>query len=176
MTVRITPEMITAWRMLQNYAAKLPRYVNPTTEEKALAEAINVLDNSNWMVPIQDAAADDDDNAPHVLVVIEKNGPLFQARGVDNRLWSTATTYGKVEENLAEREERFLIVSPEEMRVAKLHPAEWGDTTREDMARHQRETATLAAEGEGHLTRIPLSELTGEGLSKALRKGKDSTN
>lgn len=137
MTIHITPEMIAAWRTLQAYGAKIPRYVNPTAEEREVADAINVLDNSDWMVPIEEAGAVEETDAPRVLAVIEEDGSRFRARGADDKIWATAATYDEVAKHLTERPEFFLIVTHEELRIAALHPAEWGDTTRADMARHQ---------------------------------------
>lgn len=138
MTKPITPEMIAAWRTLQAYAEKLPRYVNPTTEETALADAIRILDNSDYMAPIQDAGECGDISAalPEPPCDLDKPCPVHDA--------------------------------------APLDPAEWGDTTREDIARRQQEqdAAIIAAGGEVRMTSIPLSQLTGEGLSRALRKGR----
>lgn len=101
MTTNITPKMIEAWRTLQSYAEKLPRYVNPTAEETALADAINVLDNSDFMVPIQDAGecGDISTGLPETPCDLDKPCPVHDA--------------------------------------APLDPAEWGDTTRADMAGHQ---------------------------------------
>lgn len=48
MTKSITPEMIAAWRTLQAYACGGP-------ETSGVINAINVLDNSDFMVPIENA-------------------------------------------------------------------------------------------------------------------------
>lgn len=50
----ITPEMIAAWRTLQAFARDHSR--NSLNElSREAAEAVNVLDNSDFMVPIEDA-------------------------------------------------------------------------------------------------------------------------
>jgi DNA-binding MarR family transcriptional regulator len=52
----ITPEMIAAWRTLQEFAdPRTPRVLSPYQQEQRLIEAVNVLDNSDFMVPIEDA-------------------------------------------------------------------------------------------------------------------------
>lgn len=77
MTKPITPEMSAAWRTLQA-AAKGAYRLQPDVRD-----AINVLDNSDFMVPVEDAELETTPSAP------------------------------------------------------ALDPAEWGDTTREDIARRQ---------------------------------------
>lgn len=49
MTTPITPEMIAAWKLLKEwaYAGHPP--------DVMVVEAINTLDNSDWMVPIEEA-------------------------------------------------------------------------------------------------------------------------
>lgn len=47
--MNITPEMVAAWRTLQNAAADAYRL------QPQVRDAINVLDNSDFMVPIEDA-------------------------------------------------------------------------------------------------------------------------
>lgn len=94
----ITPEMIEAWKTLQEVTYTIKRFVAPTAMEKRMIEAVDILDNSDFMVPIEEAgreaeAAHDCDTLGHL----------------------------RCSEN-----------------TARLGPAEWGDTTREDMARHQR--------------------------------------
>lgn len=138
MTKPITPEMIAAWRTLQEFALAVRQERAPHHMDAKAAEAIDLLDNSDWMVPIEEAGYEADNDSPRVLVAIEENGRLFQARGADNRVWSAATTYDQVTQNLAERPELFLIVTQEELRIAALHPGVWGNTTPADMARHQQ--------------------------------------
>jgi hypothetical protein len=76
-------EQIEAVSILRNFALIVPRFVNPTAGELAVARAINDLDNADLFAAL-DEARDNLDGAPAV------------------------------------------------------DPAEWGDTTREDMARHQQ--------------------------------------
>lgn len=83
--MQITPEMMRAWADLQGFAKTVRKYVNATSLERAVSDAIDVLDDSDFMVPIEEAA------------------------------------------NEAETAAQF----------AAADPAEWGDTTAEDMARHQ---------------------------------------
>lgn len=65
--MNVTPEMIEAWRTLQNAAAGAYRL------QPQVRDAINVLDNSNFMVPIEDteyeskAAQSGDINADDTL-------------------------------------------------------------------------------------------------------------
>ena len=47
--MNVTPEMIHAWRTLQNAAAGAYRL------QPQVRDAINVLDNSDYMTPIEDA-------------------------------------------------------------------------------------------------------------------------
>lgn len=147
MTKAIAPELSAAWRTLKNFAFTTKgSHCRPQPWESELAQAIDVLDNSDFMVPVEDAAHEAD-ATPRTPVVIENNGPLFQARGADDRIWSTATTYKRVEEHLAELPISFIVCGPEELATPALDPAEWGDTTREDMARHQRGTCGCGAPG-----------------------------
>ena len=54
MSKPITPEMIAAWRTLQAFARDHSR--NSLNElSREAAEAVNVLDNSDFMVPIENA-------------------------------------------------------------------------------------------------------------------------
>lgn len=53
MSSKITPEMVAAWSVLQNFATVVRATTNPTAGELAVMEAINVLDNSDFMVPIE---------------------------------------------------------------------------------------------------------------------------
>lgn len=98
MTTRITPEMIAAWRTLQESSRNMKKYVNLAPHERRLMKAIDVLDNSDYMVPIERAEEDAQD------------------------------------------------------------------------------AATLAAGGEVRMVSIPLSELTGEGLARALRRTRGTPN
>lgn len=51
----ITREMIDAHAVLINFARLLPRYANCTAGERAVAEAIDILDDADFFVPITDA-------------------------------------------------------------------------------------------------------------------------
>ena len=170
----ITSEMIAAWRTLQAFAER-NRHNTSIDYLKEAAHAIDVLDNSDYMVPIEEAEEEvaspvlgesPDLGAPHGRGKCPHCGhprvPLT-AEGLTMYHGDVKSGQGDCLGSLC---------SPEQ----PLDPAEWGDTTREDMARHQREAAILAAGGEVHMASIPLSELTGEGLARALREGKDSTN
>lgn len=96
MTKPVTPEMVAAWRTLQNFALTTKgTHRRPLPWESELAQAIDVLDNSDFMVPIQDAELDTENDR-------------LKAAG-------------------------YLVIKGDE----PLDPAEWGDTTREDIARHQ---------------------------------------
>jgi hypothetical protein len=53
--MRITPEMIAAWSTLQDYALTVRQFANATMGERKVADAIDVLDNSNFLVPIEEA-------------------------------------------------------------------------------------------------------------------------
>lgn len=132
MTKPITPEMIAAWRTLQAWALAVKRENYPAEVDVQAAEAIDVLDNADYMVPL------------------ERAEEAASGEGPDVADWN----------------------SPEDAVYDQPDPAEWGDTTRDDMARHQREAAVLAAGGEVRVATIPLNELTGEGLLKAIRRGK----
>lgn len=55
MTQQITPEMIAAWRKLQNFAYCTRGAAKPQPWKTELVEAIDALDNSNFMVPIEEA-------------------------------------------------------------------------------------------------------------------------
>lgn len=54
-TVPITPEMIAAWHTLQNWARAVRAETYPQEIDLKAAKAIDVLDNANWMVPIERA-------------------------------------------------------------------------------------------------------------------------
>lgn len=95
----ITPEMIEAWKTLQEVTYTIKRFVAPTAMEKRMIEAVDILDNSNFMVPIEE---------------------------VRNEM-ETAAQFLHNEEN-----------GYDVLEAERPDPAEWGDTTREDMARHQR--------------------------------------
>jgi hypothetical protein len=51
---RVTPEMIAALDALLEFAVKTPRRVYPTAEEMRVVDAINILDNADYFVPISD--------------------------------------------------------------------------------------------------------------------------
>lgn len=91
MTKPITPELSAAWRTLQNFRTG-------QSTDKEIADAIDVLDNSDFMVPVEDAELDTENDR-------------LKAAG-------------------------YLVIKGDE----PLDPAEWGDTTRQDMARHQATT------------------------------------
>lgn len=55
MSQHITQAMIDAHAVLINFARTLPRYANCTAGERAVAEAIDILDNADFFVPITDA-------------------------------------------------------------------------------------------------------------------------
>lgn len=131
MSRQITPEMIAALDTLLAGARGAYR-VSPEVRD-----AINVLDNADFFTPITDARDELENAAPRTPIVIEEHGPLIQARDANGRIWSTATTPAKVISHLRELDTPFIIVSPEELGIPPLDPAEWGDTTREDMVRHQ---------------------------------------
>ena len=89
----ITPEMIAAWRTLQDFA----RHARPNSPVK---KAIDVLDISDFMVPIE-RAEDERRPIPQISTQSAMTGKIYRSD------------------------------------IQPLDPAEWGDTTREDMARHQ---------------------------------------
>lgn len=71
MTNRITPEMIAAWRTLQEFSRVLKQERSPHHLDEGAAKAIDVLDNSDFMVPIEEAgderaeqAADEKTHSP----------------------------------------------------------------------------------------------------------------
>lgn len=86
MTKPITPEMSAAWRTLQA-AAKGAYRLQPEVRK-----AINIIDNSDFMVPIEDAELE--------------------------------TEHDRL------KEAGYLVIKSGEA----LDPAEWGDTTRQDIA------------------------------------------
>lgn len=51
----ITPEMIAAWRTLQAWARDIKSEMYPSEADRQAADAIDVLDNSDFMVPIERA-------------------------------------------------------------------------------------------------------------------------
>lgn len=108
MTKPITPEMIAAWRKLRNFAYCTRGVAAPQPWETELVGAIDVLDNSDYMVPIEEAGECGDTSAglPEPPCSLDKPCPIHE----------------------------------DDMPVGSLDPAEWGDTTREDMARHQKES------------------------------------
>lgn len=135
----ITPEMIAAWRTLQAWALDVRAETGTSEADSRAAEAIDVLDDSDFMVPIERAGEGEGAEQhpiPQISTQCAMTGKMYRSD------------------------------------IQPLDPAEWGDTTRADMARHQREAAILAAGGEVRLASIPLSELNGEGLLRALRKSK----
>lgn len=142
MSEPITREMFDAWGTLQEAASAIHRTdeYEVTSYEKKVANAIDVLDNSDFMAPIvneficgdQSAAlpepsCDLDKPCPvhdvRTPVAIEQVGPLFQARGADGKVWSTATTYNLVEEHLSEQATMFIIVGSEELGGDDAHPS-----------------------------------------------------
>lgn len=73
MTTNITPEMVAAWRTLQDFA----RSANPTSPVK---KAIDVLDNSDFMVPIEEAGECGDTSAglPEPPCDLDKPCPVHE--------------------------------------------------------------------------------------------------
>ena len=53
--MEITPEMIAAWRKLRNFAYCTRGVAAPQPWETELVGAIDVLDNSDYMVPIEES-------------------------------------------------------------------------------------------------------------------------
>lgn len=166
MTTNITPEMTAAWRTLQDFA----RHAEPNNPVK---KAIDVLDDSDYMVPIERAEEGATSPVPGESI----DPGASHGRGKCSRcghprvpLTAEGLTMYHGDVKSGQGDCLGSLYSPEK----SLDPADWGDTTREDMTRHQREqdAAIIAAGGEVHVTRVPLSELTGEGLLKALRKSK----
>lgn len=99
--MNITPEMAEAWSTLQKYSATVRQFLAPTMMERAVCWAIDTLDNSDFMVPVEEAGCED--------------------RQTDHDC--DALGHPRCSDY-----------------TAPLEPAEWGDTTREDMARHQQNT------------------------------------
>lgn len=52
--MNITPEMVQAWTRLQAYSQAIKTFVNQTPLEKEVIAAIDVIDNSDFMVPIEE--------------------------------------------------------------------------------------------------------------------------
>lgn len=50
-----TEQQIEALAVLRSYAEKVPRFVNPTVGEQAVADAINTLDNADLFATIDKA-------------------------------------------------------------------------------------------------------------------------
>lgn len=115
-------EQIKALAFLRGYA-KDPGYdIVPTDAEKALAKAINTLDNAEVFVALDEAR--DEREAVNTCT--------YQVGGS----YETPPEYCELE--IEDNQE----YCPKHRRLsdldAQLDPAEWGDTTREDMARHQQ--------------------------------------
>jgi hypothetical protein len=127
----ITPEMIDAVETLLSFRT------DSSTDEQ-VAAAIDVLDNANLFVPITDARDEEDERYARTMASL---------RGID-----LDDRYPKGDENgiigtsggagfLANRSNLTRDSADRQHWVGGggtgLDPAEWGDTTREDMARHQ---------------------------------------
>lgn len=142
MSQPITREMFDAWETLREAAASIGSTdeFEATSFERNVANAINVLDASCFLEPIVnkfvcgDASAglpeppcDLEKPCPvhdvRMPVAIEQVGPLFQARGADGKVWSTATTYDLVGEHLSEQATMFIIVTSEELGGDDAHPS-----------------------------------------------------
>lgn len=59
----ITPEMVEAWRTLQEFARRIRREPLAGRLVRDAQQAIDVIDNSNWMVPVEDAGICGDQSA-----------------------------------------------------------------------------------------------------------------
>lgn len=101
MTQQITPEMVAAWRTLQEFARSCADSSTISITQSAI-EAIDVLDNSDFMVPIEEAG-DEERPIPQITTQSAMTGGIHRSQ------------------------------------IQPLDPGEWADTTREDMARRQRE-------------------------------------
>lgn len=114
MTKPITPEMIAAWRTLQAFAerARNNTVIGGLAEA---AEAIDVLDNSDFMVPIEDAG----------LCTYQVGGGYHSPPEYCEAEFDGVDEYCPKHQAVADAD-------------SQLDPAEWGDTTRADMARHQK--------------------------------------
>jgi hypothetical protein len=112
MTQQITPEMVAAWRTLQAFALRVRQGSHQLAAEAA--EAVDALDNSNFMVPIEETG----------LCTYQVGGG-----------------YGSLPEYCEAEIEDDQEYCPKHQRLAdadsQLDPGEWGDTTRADMAGHQ---------------------------------------
>jgi hypothetical protein len=56
----ITPEMIDSWQTLQGWARAVKVEGSPLEIDRRAAQAINILDNSGFMAPIEEAAEEAD--------------------------------------------------------------------------------------------------------------------
>ena len=173
MTNPITPEMIAAWRTLQQWARAVCAEPSPLEIDKAAAKAIDVLDNSDFMVPIEEAGlctyqVGGGYNSPPEYCELEIEGtdeycPRHQKLAdADSALDPGETNdpgaphgrgkcphcgYPRVpltpqgltmyhgDVTSGQGDCLGSLQAPEQ----PLDPAEWGDTTREDMARRQQE-------------------------------------
>lgn len=122
MTINITPEMIVAWHTLQAYA-------EDGSGDSHVIRAINIIDNSDFMVPIQDAAEKAEyDALPATRVAIVGDGPLFRAYTLDDEGAECTLVWGETHEMVAQLlpkilpTERILIVAPEQMRDDEQRP------------------------------------------------------
>jgi len=125
MTKPITPELVAAWRTLQGFAERF----RDNTSIVGLAEtakAIDVIDNSDFMVPIENEG----------LCTYQVGGGYHSPPEYCEAEIDGASEYCPKHQALVDAE-------PEP------DPAEWGDTTREDMDAHQGVgLPTLAPGGE----------------------------
>lgn len=111
--MNITPEMMSAWETLQSFAKTVPRYVNATALERSVADAIDVLDDSDFMAPIDEAVNE------------REMAAQFAADSPNDSTIRPCRCGGSLNGEVGG------------IGCAETDPAEWGDTTREDMARHQ---------------------------------------
>jgi hypothetical protein len=142
--------MFDAWQTLQEFAVAIRQEQTPHHRDVEAAKAIDILDNSDFMVPIEDEFICGDTSAglPEppcnldkpcpvhdvrtVVAIVKLRPTLFQAQGADGRVWATATTYKLVEEHLGEQDTMFRIVTPEELKASEpdpcpIHPDEPDD-------------------------------------------------
>lgn len=117
--MQVTPEMIEAWKTLQEVTYTIKRFVAPTAMEKRMIEAVDILDNSDFMVPIEEAGREAE--AGHDC------GTLGHLRCSDY-----TASIGEAANSLEHNTENGYDV----LRAERPDPAEWGDTTCEDMTRH----------------------------------------
>ena len=136
----ITPEMIAAWRTLQDAAAT-------HRVSEGVVRAINTIDDSDFMVPIEDAGICGDQSAglPEPPCDLDKPCPVHDA-GLGQTYDTPRCKH--CSDPLNEKGgdlitgETFCGANPgndQHEPETPLDPAEWGDTTRADMARHQKE-------------------------------------